>query len=52
MGDVVASVLGADPRSAMDEDMVRFQSLFEEGRTTNGRETVRLEDLAEDDRRI
>ena len=51
-GDVVASLLGADPKSAMDEDMVRFQSLVEEGRTGNGRETASLEDLAEDDRRI
>ena len=52
VGDVVASLLGADPKSAMDEDMVRFQSLVEEGRTGNGREARTLEDLAEDDRRI
>lgn len=51
VGDVVASLLGADPKSAMDEDLVRFQSVLEQGRTGNGRETTR-EDLAEDDRRI
>ncbi|HJU85796.1 MAG TPA: SRPBCC family protein, partial [Gemmatimonadota bacterium] len=49
-GDVVASLLGADPRSAMDEDIVRFQRLLEEDRTGNGREAVTREDLAEDDR--
>lgn len=51
IGDVVASLLGADPKSAMDEDMVRFQSLLEQDRTGNGREALTLEDLAEDDRR-
>ena len=51
VGDVVASLLGADPKSAMDEDLIRFQSVLEQRRTGNGRETTR-EDLAEDDQRI
>lgn len=37
VGDVVANILGADPKSAMDEDLVRFQSLVEEGGAGNGR---------------
>ncbi len=39
MGDVVASLLGADPKSAMDEDLVRFQSVLEQD-TGNGRDAV------------
>jgi uncharacterized membrane protein len=50
VGDVVASLLGAVPKSAMDEDMVRFQSLVEHDRTGNGRESAPLEDPAEDRR--
>lgn len=33
LGHAVASLLGADPKSRMDEDLVRFKSLLEEGRT-------------------
>ena len=51
IGDVVASLLGADPKSAMDEDMVRFQSLLEHDRTGNGREAATREDPAEGDPR-
>ncbi|MGH7572321.1 MAG: SRPBCC family protein, partial [Gemmatimonadota bacterium] len=45
VGDVVASLLGVDPKSAMDEDLVRFKSLIEEGRTRAGMEKVTREDL-------
>ena len=45
VGHTVASLLGVDPRSAMDEDMVRLKSLLEEGKATADRGTVRLEDL-------
>jgi uncharacterized membrane protein len=45
VGHTVASLLGVDPQSAMDEDMVRLKSLLEEGKTTADRGTVRLEDL-------
>ena len=45
IGDAVAGLLGVDPKSAMDEDLVRFKSLLEEGRTTNGSEQVTREEL-------
>ena len=45
VGHTVASLLGVDPGSAMDEDMVRLKSLLEEGKTTADRGQVRLEDL-------
>ena len=45
LGDAVASLLGSDPASAMDEDMVRLKALLEEGKTTTDRGQVRLEDL-------
>jgi uncharacterized membrane protein len=45
IGDAVANLLGVDPKSAMDEDLVRFKSLLEEGRTTNGSEQVTREEL-------
>ena len=37
VGDVVAGLLGADPGAAMDEDIMRFQSLVERDRAGNGR---------------
>jgi uncharacterized membrane protein len=45
LGHVVASLFGADPKHAMDEDLVRFQSLLEQGKTTVRGEEVRLGDL-------
>jgi uncharacterized membrane protein len=45
VGDAVANLLGVDPKSAMDEDLGRFKSLLEEGRTTNGNEQVTPEEL-------
>jgi uncharacterized membrane protein len=46
LGHAVASLFGADPKHAMDEDLVRFQSLLEQGKTTVHGEEVRLGDLA------
>jgi uncharacterized membrane protein len=45
VGHTVASLLGVDPESAMDEDMVRLKSLLEEGKTTTDRGKVRLDEL-------
>lgn len=46
LGHAVAALFGADPRRAMDEDLVRFQSLMERGKTTAHGEEVRLSELA------
>ena len=46
VGDVVASLFGVDPKSAMDEDLVRFKSMIEEGQTSVGGDTVTREELA------
>ena len=44
LGHAVASMLGGDPKSRMDEDLVRFKSLLEEGRThVPGRQIAREE---------
>ncbi len=41
-GHAVASLFGVDPQSAMDEDLVRFKSLMEQGRTSApGKQAVR-----------
>ena len=45
VGHLVASLLGSDPKHAMDEDMVRLKSLLEEGRTSVGGETVTRDEL-------
>ncbi len=49
VGDIVASLLGVDPKSAMDEDLVRFKSLMEEGRARSGDEKVTREELTTED---
>jgi uncharacterized membrane protein len=36
MGHAIATLFGTDPKSALDEDMLRFKSLLEEGKTTTG----------------
>jgi uncharacterized membrane protein len=46
LGHVIASLFGADPKHALDEDMVRFQSLLERGKTTAHHHEVHAEDLA------
>jgi uncharacterized membrane protein len=41
LGHAVASLLGSDPKTAMDEDLVRLKSLMETGKTTaKGREVT------------
>jgi uncharacterized membrane protein len=45
IGHSVASLFGVDPRTAMDEDMVRLKSLLEEGKASAGEGQVRLEEL-------
>jgi uncharacterized membrane protein len=45
IGHAVASFFGFDPKSSMDEDLVRFKSLIEEGKTSAHGQTVRREDL-------
>lgn len=46
LGHALASIFGADPKQAMDEDLVRLKSLLEEGKTQADSETVRLEEVA------
>lgn len=41
----LAHLLGADPRHALDEDMVRLKSLFEIGRTSAHHQHVRREEI-------
>jgi uncharacterized membrane protein len=44
-GHAVASLLGSDPKSAMDEDLVRLKSLLEEGKTRANGSPVHLEEV-------
>jgi len=46
VGHLLASLFGADPKHAMDQDFVRFQSLLEQGKTTANGEEVRRADLS------
>ncbi|HEY8516542.1 MAG TPA: SRPBCC family protein [Candidatus Binatia bacterium] len=45
LGHAVASLLGSNPKQAMDDDLVRFKSLLETGKTTVGGRAVRREEL-------
>lgn len=45
LGHAVASLFNADPKHAMDEDLMRFKSLLEQGKTTARGKEVRLEPL-------
>jgi uncharacterized membrane protein len=45
VGHVVASLFGTDPKHAMDEDLVRFQAILEQGKTTAHGEEVHFADL-------
>jgi uncharacterized membrane protein len=45
LGHLVASLFGADPKHALDEDLVRFQSLLQRGKTTAHHHVVRAEEL-------
>jgi uncharacterized membrane protein len=46
LGHFVASLFGADPKHALDEDMVRFQSMLEKRKTTARGAEIRWEDVA------
>ncbi len=45
VGHAIASLLGSDPKRAMDDDLVRLKSLLEEGKASAEGETVTLEAL-------
>lgn len=45
LGHAVAAFFGADPKQALDDDMMRFRSLIEEGKTTAHGEPVTREEL-------
>jgi uncharacterized membrane protein len=45
VGHAVAALFGADPKRAMDEDMVRLKSLLEEGKTRTDQGPVGLEEV-------
>jgi uncharacterized membrane protein len=45
VGHAVATLFGADPKRAMDDDMVRLKSLLEEGKTTAESKPVHLEEV-------
>jgi uncharacterized membrane protein len=48
IGHAVAALFGADPKHALDEDLLRFKSLIETGKTTaHGEEVVAVELLEE-----
>jgi uncharacterized membrane protein len=46
LGYGLATILGSDPKRALDEDLVRFKSLLEERKTTANGERVTREQLA------
>jgi uncharacterized membrane protein len=45
-GHAVAAIFGVDPKQAMDEDLMRFKSLIEHGKTTTEGEEVTREEIA------
>jgi uncharacterized membrane protein len=45
LGHAVATFFGADPKHAMDEDLVRFKSLIEHGKTSAHGHDVRREEV-------
>jgi uncharacterized membrane protein len=47
VGHVVASLFGVDPKQAMDDDLVRFKSLLETGRTSARGDQVTREEVSE-----
>jgi uncharacterized membrane protein len=44
-GHAVATVLGVDPKRAMDDDLVRLKSLLEDRKTTTAEGSVHLEEV-------
>jgi uncharacterized membrane protein len=45
VGHALGTLLGADPRRALDGDLLRFKSLLEDGKTSVGRRTVTRDDV-------
>ena len=45
LGHLVASLFGADPKHAMDDDLVRFKSLVEVGKTTAHGQHVTMDQI-------
>jgi uncharacterized membrane protein len=52
VGHSLASLLGSDPKAKMDEDLMRFKTLIETGKTTVNGRTVIIETLPEEQRQI
>lgn len=46
IGHAIASIMGANPKQAMDEDLARLKTLFEQGKTTVAGKEVTLGNLA------
>ncbi len=46
IGHLIAALLGSDPKHAMDEDLVRFKSLIEEGKASAPGKRATREDVA------
>lgn len=45
VGHVLAEIFGVDPKQALDDDMARLKSLFEEGKTRVGRKVVTRDEV-------
>jgi uncharacterized membrane protein len=45
LGHAVAAIFGVDPKQAMDEDLMRFKSLIELGKTTTEGEEISREEV-------
>jgi uncharacterized membrane protein len=45
IGHGIATLMGADPKRAMDEDLARLKSLMEQGKTTVEGKQVHREDV-------
>jgi uncharacterized membrane protein len=45
-GHAIAALFGTDPKSAMNDDLLRFKSLLEEGKTSANGAPVHLEEVA------
>jgi uncharacterized membrane protein len=49
LGHMFAKLLGSDPKQQMDDDLARFKSLLEDGKTTGDRGQVSRDELAAQD---
>jgi uncharacterized membrane protein len=47
-GHAIATLVGSDPKRAMDDDLVRLKSLIEDGKTRANGESVHLEEVIHD----